>query len=58
MNTGKFVFAQLLSRIDHNEFNKCVKRYNRDYQHREYSSWNHFAQLLFGQITSLNSLQY
>ncbi|MFR9540170.1 MAG: IS4 family transposase [Rikenellaceae bacterium] len=57
MNTGKYIFAQLLSLIDHNEFNRCVDRYNGDYRYRDFNSWNHFAQLLFGQITSLKSLR-
>ena len=57
MFTGKYVFAQLLSLVNHKEFDKCVKRYNGDYRYRDFNSWNHFAQLLFGQITSLKSLR-
>ncbi|MFR9540421.1 MAG: IS4 family transposase [Rikenellaceae bacterium] len=57
MNSGKYIFAQLLSLIDHNEFNRCVDRYNGNYRYRDFNSWNHFAQLLFGQITSLKSLR-
>jgi hypothetical protein len=38
------------------EFNKCVKRYFGDYRSHELNSWNHFLQLLFGQITGLNSI--
>jgi hypothetical protein len=33
-----------------------VKRYFGDYRSRELNSWNHFLQLLFGQITGLNSI--
>ncbi|MFI3265364.1 MAG: DUF4372 domain-containing protein [Rikenellaceae bacterium] len=47
----------MLSLIDHNEFNRCVDRDNGDYRYRDFNSWNHFAQLLFGQITSLKSLR-
>ncbi len=57
MFTGKYVFAQLLSLVNRWEFDKCVDRYNGDYRYRDFSSWNHFAQLLFGQITSLKSLR-
>jgi len=56
MNTGKYVFSQLLDIVNKYEFNKCVKRYFGDYRAHELNSWNHFVQLLFGQITSLNSL--
>ena len=56
MNTGKYVFSQLLDFVNKYEFEKCVKRYFGDYRAHDLNSWNHFVQLLFGQITSLNSL--
>jgi hypothetical protein len=56
MNTGKFVFSQLTDFVSKYEFNKCVKRYFGDYRSHELNSWNHFLQLLFGQITGLNSI--
>ena len=57
MNSGKYVFAQVLSTINRYEFDCCVKRYNGDYRTRELNCWNQFAQLFFGQLTSLNSLR-
>jgi hypothetical protein len=56
MNTGKYVFSQLLDFVNKYEFEKCVKRYFGDYRAHDLNSWNHFVQLFFGQITSLNSL--
>jgi len=56
MNTGKYVFSQLLDFVNRYEFDKCVKRYFGNYRARELNSWNHFLQLLFGQITGLNSI--
>jgi hypothetical protein len=56
MNTGKFVFSQLTDFVSKYEFNKCVKRYFGDYRSHEFNSWSHFLQLLFGQITGLNSI--
>jgi hypothetical protein len=56
MNTGKFVFSQLTDFVNKYEFNKCVKRYLGDYRSHELNSWNHFLQLLFGQMTGLNSI--
>lgn len=57
MNTGKYVFAQLLQYVNKYEFDKCVKRYNGDYRVRDLNCWNLFVQLFFGQLTSRNSLR-
>jgi hypothetical protein len=57
MNSGKYVFAQLLLFVNKYEFDKCVNRYKGDYWTRDLSCWNQFTQLFFGQITSLNSLR-
>lgn len=57
MNSGKYVFSQLLEFVDRYEFHKCVKRYNGDYRVRDFNCWNQFVQLFFGQLTSLNSLR-
>lgn len=57
MNSGKYVFAQLLQFVNRYEFEKCVKRYNGDYRVRHLNCWNQFVQLFFGQLTSRNSLR-
>ena len=57
MNSGKYVFAQLLQFVNKYEFEKCVNRYNGDHRVRELNCWNQFIQLFFGQLTSLNSLR-
>lgn len=57
MNTGKYVFAQLLQFINRYEFEKYVARYNGDYRTRGLNCWNQFVQLFFGQLTSRNSLR-
>lgn len=56
MNSGKYVFAQLLQFVNKYEFEKCVKQYNGDYRTRDLNCWNQFTQLFFGQLTSRNSL--
>ncbi len=56
MHSGKYVFSQVLDFVDQYEFNKCVKRYFGNYRVRDLNCWNQFAQLFFGQLTSLNSL--
>jgi hypothetical protein len=57
MNSGKYVFSQLLEFVNKYEFEKCISRYNGDYHVRELNCWNQFVQLFFGQLTSLNSLR-
>ncbi|BBE17480.1 ISPg4, transposase [Aquipluma nitroreducens] len=57
MNSGKYVFAQLLQFVSKYEFERCVERYQGDYHVRELNCWNQFVQLFFGQLTSRNSLR-
>jgi len=57
MNSGKYVFAQLLQYVNRYEFEKCVIRYNGDHRTRDFNCWNQFIQLFFGQLTSRNSLR-
>ncbi len=57
MNSGKYVFAQLLQFIPQYEFDKFVSKYNGDFRVRELNCWNQFIQLFFGQLTSRNSLR-
>ena len=57
MNTGRYVFAQVLSIVNRYEFQKCVERYKGDYRNRGLTCWNQFAQLFFGQLTGRNGLR-
>ena len=57
MNSGKYVFRQILEFVSQYEFEKCVKRYYGNHRVRNFKCWNQFVQMLFGQITSLESLR-
>jgi hypothetical protein len=57
MNSGKYVFSQLLSLVNRYEFQKCVDRYEGDYRTRGLNCWNQFCQLFFGQLTARNGLR-
>ena len=57
MNSGKYIFSQLLDFVNSYEFEKIVKKYNGNYRVRELNCWNQFIQLFFGQLTNLNSLR-
>ena len=56
MYSGKYIFSQVLDFVNQYEFNKCVKRYFGNYHIRDLNCWNQFIHLVFGQLTSLNSL--
>ncbi|MDR7209320.1 IS4 family transposase [Flavobacterium piscis] len=57
MNSGKYVFSQILELVNRYEFEKIVKKYNGNYRVRELNCWNQFIQLFFGQLTNLNSIR-
>lgn len=57
MNSGKYVFAQVLSYVNRYEFDCCVKRYNGDHRVKTLDCWALFVQLLFGQLTARESLR-
>jgi hypothetical protein len=57
MNSGKYVFAQLLQFVSRYEFENYVSAHNGDFSTRELTCWNQFTQLFFGQLTSRNSLR-
>ena len=57
MNQGKYVFAQLMSLIDPNDFRRCVTRYQGDYRVRQFSCWHQFLCMSFGQLTHRESLR-
>lgn len=57
MNRGQTVFAQIIQYISHNEFHRCVQRYNGDRGLRQFSCWEHFLALAFAQLTYRESLR-
>jgi len=56
MNRGKYVFAQIFEFVSHNDFLKCVNRYNGDYKTKHFSCWKQFLCMAFGQLTHRESL--
>jgi hypothetical protein len=57
MHSGKFVFAQLTDLIHPEQFRRCVRRYKGDYKVKEFSCWNQFLSMAFGQLTFRESLR-
>jgi hypothetical protein len=56
MNQGKYVFAQVFDFISHNDFLKCVNKYDGDYKTKHFSCWKQFLCMAFGQLTHRESL--
>ena len=57
MNQGRTVFAQLISFVSHNEFNRCVARYQGNKSVRSFSCWDQFLTMAFAQLTYRESLR-
>ncbi|MBL7791193.1 MAG: DUF4372 domain-containing protein [Saprospiraceae bacterium] len=57
MNKGKYVLTQLIDLIHHEEFMRCVDRYQGNYRVRSFSCWHQFVCLCFGQLTHRVSLR-
>ena len=57
LNQGRTVFAQLISFLSHNEFNRCVARYAGNKNVRSFSCWDQFLTMAFAQLTYRESLR-
>lgn len=57
MNQGRTVFAQLISFLSHNEFNRCVARYQGNKGVRSFSCWDQLLTMAFAQLTYRESLR-
>lgn len=56
MNEGKYVFSQIMAYLDHNDFNRLVKRYDGSHRVRHFGCWQQFLCMAFGQLTHRESL--
>lgn len=56
MNEGKYVFSQIISFVDHHDFERCVERYSGNHRIRSFSCWQQFLCMAFGQMTHRESL--
>jgi Domain of unknown function (DUF4372)/Transposase DDE domain len=56
LNQGRTVFAQLISFLSHNEFNRCVARYDGNKSVRSFSCWDQLLTMAFAQLTYRESL--
>jgi hypothetical protein len=56
MNNGKYVFAQVTSFLNFNDFIKCINKYDGNYKVLHFTCWHQLMCLLFGQLSNRESL--
>jgi hypothetical protein len=56
MNSGKYVFAQVVSILDANDFKKCVDKYKGNYKVKDFTCWHQLLCMMFGQLANRESL--
>ena len=57
MHAGKIVFSQIVEFLPHNVFQRCVARYNGDFNVQTFSCLDQFLCLVFAQLTYRESLR-
>jgi hypothetical protein len=57
VNQGQTIFAQIMEFISHDEFRRCVQRYDGNRSVRRLSCWNQFLAMAFAQLTYRHSLR-
>jgi hypothetical protein len=57
MNTGKYVFAQIASFLPQRQFDRIVLKHKGNYKTRHFTCWNQMLCMMFGQLSSRQSLR-
>ena len=57
MNSGKYLFAQLMDSLPLRDFHRCVRRYKGNYRIRHFSCLDQFLSMAFAQLTYRHSLR-
>lgn len=56
MNSGKYVFSQIMDLVSSTSFQTLVTRHKGEYKVRDFSCWKQFLCMAFGQLTHRESL--
>lgn len=56
MNSGKYVFSQIIGLVSSTSFQTIVNRHCGDYKVKEFSCWKQFLCMAFGQLTHRESI--
>jgi hypothetical protein len=57
MHNGKYVFSQLLDFLDRNDFNYLARKYGGDKYVKQFTCYNQFFVLMFGQLSNRDRLR-
>lgn len=57
MHSGKFVFAQVMERVPHGEFQRVARRHGVDSPKLGFTAWEHCSAMAFAQLTFRESLR-
>ena len=57
MNTGRSLLSQILTYIPKYQLDKIIENYKGNYKAREFSCWEHYACMVFAQLTYRESLR-
>ena len=57
MHQGKYVFSQIMETVVRYQFNKCVGLYRGEYWVKDFSCWEQFLAMAFGQLSFRESLR-
>jgi hypothetical protein len=56
MNQGKYVFAQLIEFLSHNDFITCVETFDGNYRVKSFTCGHQLLYMIFGQLSNRDSL--
>jgi hypothetical protein len=57
VNPGQTVFAQIMQFLSHNEFRRCVQRFDGDRNTKRFTCWDQFLAMAFAQLSHRESLR-
>lgn len=57
MHQGKYVFSQVMEEVVRYQFNQCATRYKGDYWIKNFTCWEQFLAMAFGQLAFRESLR-
>ena len=57
MNQGQTIFAQIMQFLSHDEFDRCVHRFDGNRYTKRFSCWDQFLAMAFAQLTYRESLR-
>jgi len=57
MHQGKYIFSQVMELVPRYHFNLCVEKYSGESRMREFTCWQQFLAMSFGQLSHRSSLR-